>query len=236
LALIAVVAAALPGAFAAEGAAPKGWLLAQRFQIVNIGFSTNRTLAQPRALPELDGIALAHLDLTESTVRAPERAVEAQQEGTHAEAIETSVMLAIDETEVDMRKSAVEYMTAKGSFRGPFSLDPRSPPYNPSGIYGDATGRAPARVRTTSAGPVGGCLADVSFGSRMPGLGRIRVFPSFRYAGGQLEGQLYGWLIEPGRVSPRPKGACEPPGLQRSAKLCEADPYPMTCTTAIGKL
>jgi creatinine amidohydrolase len=119
----------------------------RRFYVINIGVSTNRTLAQARALLELEGIVLAYLDLTGPTVRALERLVETQQEGTHAEEIETSVMLAIDETTVDMSKAAVEYMAAKGSSRGPFSLDPKSPLYNPSGIYGDATRATAAKGR-----------------------------------------------------------------------------------------
>jgi creatinine amidohydrolase len=90
---------------------------------------------------------LAYLDLSGPTVRALERLVETQQEGTHAEEIETSIMLAIDETAVDMRKAAVEYMAAKGGSRGPFSLDPKSPLYNPSGIYGDATRATAAKGR-----------------------------------------------------------------------------------------
>ena len=45
----------------------------RRFYVINIGVSTNRTLAQARALLELEGIALAYLDLTGPTVRALER-------------------------------------------------------------------------------------------------------------------------------------------------------------------
>ena len=119
----------------------------RRFYVINIGVSTNRTLALARALLAQEGIALAYLDLTGPAVRALERLVETQQEGTHAEEIETSAMLAIDETAVDMRRAAVEYMIARGSVRGPFSLEPKSPLYNPSGIYGDATRATAAKGR-----------------------------------------------------------------------------------------
>jgi creatinine amidohydrolase len=109
----------------------------RRFYVLNIGVSTNVPLAQAAALLALDGISLAYLDLTGTTVRALERHVETQKEGTHADEIETSEMLAIDASVVDMRKAAVEY--GPGVARGVFSLDPKSPRYNPSGIYGDAT-------------------------------------------------------------------------------------------------
>ena len=55
-------------------------------------------------------------------------------------------MLAIDASAVDMTKATVEYMTDRGG-RGPFSLDPKSPRYNPSGIYGDATSATIAKGR-----------------------------------------------------------------------------------------
>ena len=109
----------------------------RRFYVINIGVSTNRPLAQAAALLALEGIALAYLDLTGPTVRTLEKQVETQKEGTHADEIETSEMLAIDASVVDMSKATVEYMP--GLSPGVFSLDPKNPRYNASGIYGDAT-------------------------------------------------------------------------------------------------
>jgi creatinine amidohydrolase len=109
----------------------------RRFYVLNTGVSTNVPIAQAAALLALDGIAVAYLDLTGPTVSALERQVEAQKEGTHADEIETSEMLAIDASVVDMRKAAVEYRP--GVAPGALSLDPKSPRYDPSGIYGDAT-------------------------------------------------------------------------------------------------
>jgi creatinine amidohydrolase len=117
----------------------------RRFYVINIGVSTNRPLAQAAALLAQDGIALAYLDLTGPTVRALEKEVETQQEGTHADEIETSAMLAIDASVVDMSKAAAEYMP--GRVFGPWSLDPKSPNFNRSGIYGDATRATIAKGR-----------------------------------------------------------------------------------------
>ena len=109
----------------------------RRFYVINIGVSTNRPLAQATALLAREGILLRYLDLTGPTVRALEKQVETQEKGTHADEIETSIMLAIDPSVVDMKKAVVEYMP--GVSTGVLSLDPKNPRYNASGVFGDAT-------------------------------------------------------------------------------------------------
>jgi creatinine amidohydrolase len=109
----------------------------RRFYVINIGVSTNRPLAQASALLAREGISLRYLDLTGPTVRALEKQVETQERGTHADEIETSMMLAIDPSVVDMKKAVVEYMP--GASTGVLSLDPKNPRYNASGVFGDAT-------------------------------------------------------------------------------------------------
>jgi creatinine amidohydrolase len=109
----------------------------RRFYVINIGVSTNRPLAQATALLAREGILLRYLDLTGPTVRALEKQVETQEKGTHADEIETSMMLAIDPSVVDMKKAVVEYMP--GASTGVLSLDPKNPRYNASGVFGDAT-------------------------------------------------------------------------------------------------
>ena len=109
----------------------------RRFYVINIGVSTNRPLGQAAALLAREGIALRYLDLTGTTVRALEKQVEKQERGTHADEIETSIMLAIDASLVDMKRAVVEYMP--GVSPGVLSLDPNNPRYNASGVFGDAT-------------------------------------------------------------------------------------------------
>jgi creatinine amidohydrolase len=109
----------------------------RRFYVINIGVSTNRPLAQATALLAREGISLRYLDLTGPAVSALEKQVETQEKGTHADEIETSIMLAIDPSVVDMKKAVVEYMP--GASTGVLSLDPKNPRYNASGVFGDAT-------------------------------------------------------------------------------------------------
>jgi creatinine amidohydrolase len=146
----------------------------RRFYVLNIGVSTNVPLAQAAALLALDGISLAYLDLTGPTVRALERQVETQKEGTHADEIETSEMLAIDATVVDMRKADVEYRP--GIARGVYSLDPTSPRYNPSGIYGDATLATVAKGRILVDGMTRIILDEIETLRRTNPPGPVRLF------------------------------------------------------------
>jgi creatinine amidohydrolase len=110
----------------------------RRFYVINIGVATNKPLAEAAALLAIEGISLRYLDLTGSAVYALEKQVLTQKEGSHADEIETSTMLAIDPSAVDMKKAAVEYIEGAPA-RGLFSPDPKSARYSASGVYGDAT-------------------------------------------------------------------------------------------------
>ena len=57
----------------------------RRFYVINIGVSTNVPLAQTAAVLALEGISFRYLDLTGPTVRALEKQVETQKQGTHAD-------------------------------------------------------------------------------------------------------------------------------------------------------
>jgi creatinine amidohydrolase len=110
----------------------------RRFYVINIGVSTNKPLAEAQALLALDGIVLRYLDLTGAAVEAIEKPLKKEREGTHANETETSMVLAIDASCVDMSKAVADYNCGKGG-KGPLSLDPGSPRYSASGIYGDAS-------------------------------------------------------------------------------------------------
>jgi creatinine amidohydrolase len=109
-----------------------------RFYVINIGVSTNKPLSEAVALLALEGIALRYLDLTQGATDVLEKPIRKEREGSHANEIETSIMLAIDAGAVDMSKAVADYGAGKGG-AGPLSTDPKSPRYSPSGIYGDAT-------------------------------------------------------------------------------------------------
>lgn len=116
----------------------------RRFYVINMGVSTNKPLAEAAALLAIEGISLRYLDLVGSAVDGIVAPIVTQKEGSHADEIETSIMLAIDASAVDMRKATVEYMD--GSPRK-FALDAKGARANASGVYGDATRATAAKGR-----------------------------------------------------------------------------------------
>jgi creatinine amidohydrolase len=71
-------------------------------------------------------------------VQAIEASVRQQSEGSHADELETSIMLALDPSRVDMTKAVREYGPGRAP-RGAFSPSSEGARPSPSGIYGDAT-------------------------------------------------------------------------------------------------
>ena len=68
------------------------------------------------------------------------RQLQEQRYGSHADEIETSLMLAIAPGLVDMSRAAPCPVSPMGRSRGPLSPDdPSSPNYAPSGSFGDPT-------------------------------------------------------------------------------------------------
>jgi creatinine amidohydrolase len=68
------------------------------------------------------------------------KALQQQPYGSHADEIETSLMLAIAPGSVDMSRAQASPFSPGGPQRGPLSpSDPNSPNYSPSGSFGDPT-------------------------------------------------------------------------------------------------
>lgn len=132
----------------------------RRFYVINIGVSTNRPLAEAASLLALEGILLRYLDLTGPAVHAVDKKVLTQKEGSHADELETSVMLALDSSAVDMSKAATEYMIGAAA-RGPLSPDPKSARYSASGVYGDATRATMEKGRVLLDGITGIILSEI---------------------------------------------------------------------------
>jgi creatinine amidohydrolase len=109
---------------------------ARRFYALNTGVSTVRALEPARLELEKEGITLRYTDVL--ALFAPiEREIAEQEGGTHADEIETSMMLVIAPERVDMTKAVKDYdpKDAPGLTR-----DPRgAAKYSPTGIYGDPT-------------------------------------------------------------------------------------------------
>lgn len=108
----------------------------RRFYVLNTGISTVRALAPAAEQLAADGITLRYTDL--ARVLAPIEAELKQQEGgTHADEIETSMMLYLAPEVVDMTKALKDYHP-KGE--SGLSRDPNSrKTYSPTGTWGDPT-------------------------------------------------------------------------------------------------
>jgi creatinine amidohydrolase len=128
----------------------------KRFYVLNTGVSTQTLLKAAEALLALDGILLRSTDILkvgESAVNA----VSEQREGTHADEIETSMMLIAPDS-VDMAKATKDFP------RGTGPLTPEkgnAGQYSPSGIYGDATLATRAKGERVVEATVADILSDI---------------------------------------------------------------------------
>jgi creatinine amidohydrolase len=108
----------------------------RRFYALNTGVSTLRALAPAAELLAAEGILLRYTDVLKAT-EAIEKSVSKQDGGTHADEIETSMILYMSAADCDMSKAVKDYHPGAGGL----TRDPkqRGKVYSPSGVYGDAT-------------------------------------------------------------------------------------------------
>ena len=106
----------------------------RRFYILNTGISTLKPLAQAAADLTKDGILLRYTDLTKED--PVERKIR-QSGGTHADEIETSMMLYIAPQSVQMKKAVRDLNSNRP---GGLTRDPKGKgTYSPTGAWGDPT-------------------------------------------------------------------------------------------------
>jgi creatinine amidohydrolase len=106
----------------------------RRFYILNTGISTLRPLAQAASDLAKDGIVLHYTDLTKDD---PVEKKVRQSGGTHADEIETSMMLYIAPESVRMKKAARDLNPHQP---GGLTRDPQGKgTYSPTGAWGDPT-------------------------------------------------------------------------------------------------
>ena len=110
----------------------------KKFYILNTGVSTLIPIRIAQDILARQGIQMAFTDILNVAGEA-EKKVKQQSAGTHADEIETSMMLYIAPETVDMTKAARDIPVNDG--HGPLTLNPSNPNgrYSPTGIYGDAT-------------------------------------------------------------------------------------------------
>jgi creatinine amidohydrolase len=141
----------------------------RRFYALNTGVSTLRALAPAAELLAGDGIVLRYTNILEVGAEAEKR-VKKEEGGTHADEIETSLMLYIDPASVDMRRAVKDYHPSAG----PLTRDPHKPgAYSASGIYGDATLATRDKGEAVARATVEGMMREIEALRRVP-VGGVR--------------------------------------------------------------
>jgi creatinine amidohydrolase len=129
----------------------------RRFYVLNTGVSTLRPLSAAADVLAAKGLRLRYTDLRTLAADVVRRCSE-QSGGTHADEIETSVMLYIAPDRVDMRKAVRDYHPGTG----PLTRDRQAEgTYSPSGVYGDATLATWAKGRDVAEAMVAGMLSEI---------------------------------------------------------------------------
>ena len=138
----------------------------KRFYVLNTGVSTTRVLQRVAQALAADGILLRYTDLAARVERASEP-VRRQEGGTHADEVETSMMLYIDPESVDMRRAVKEFNPSPG----PLQLTRRRGApgtFSESGVWGDPTLATREKGRVIVDALVTAILEDIEALRRAP--------------------------------------------------------------------
>ena len=131
----------------------------KRFYVLNTGISTTRALEPAAALLAQEGILMRYTDFGAAAERAAV-GVREQAIGSHADEIETSMMLYIDAASVDMRLAVKDSAPVSTPFR--LNRQPGGTgTHSPSGVWGDATLATREKGRVVVEGVVAAILKDV---------------------------------------------------------------------------
>jgi len=109
----------------------------RRFYVLNTGISTVRPLEETATILSREGIRVRYTDLRVAG-KAGEDAVREQKVGTHADEIETSMVLYMQPGAVHMVKAVADGLVLRG---GPLTRDAGNENglYAPTGVFSDAT-------------------------------------------------------------------------------------------------
>lgn len=108
----------------------------KRFYVLNTGVSTVRALAPAADILAKEGILLRYTNVLEATA-AVEKEVCRQEGGTHADEVETSMILYMSPADCDMSKAVKDYHPGKGGLTRDRKKEGMT--YSASGVFGDAT-------------------------------------------------------------------------------------------------
>ena len=140
----------------------------RRFYILNTGVSTLRALAPARDSLRASGIEMAYTDILNIGKDAEER-VKQQAGGTHADEIETSMMLYIKPSVVTMRKAPNDYHPGSGGLTRDSAVAVREKKtWSRTGTYGNATLATREKGRALVEAQVRDMVAEVERLRAMP--------------------------------------------------------------------
>ncbi len=130
----------------------------RKFYVLNTGVSTLRPLSASAELLAEEGIVLEYTNILE-VAAAEEDQVREQERGTHADEIETSMMLYIAPDRVDMSKAVREDNPRASG--GLTRIEGGDGIYSESGVWGDATLATVEKGRIIVEATVRGVLEDI---------------------------------------------------------------------------
>jgi len=108
----------------------------RRFYVLNTGVSTVRALSPAAEILAAEGILMRYTDVLKAT-EAIEKQISRQEGGTHADEIETSMILYMSPDDCDMSKAVRDYHPGKGGLTRDAKKEGMT--YSASGVFGDAT-------------------------------------------------------------------------------------------------
>jgi creatinine amidohydrolase len=146
----------------------------KRFYALNTGVSTVRALKPAAEILAAEGILFRYTNFLEVGAEAEKR-IAKQEGGTHADEIETSLMLYIDPASVDMSKAVKDYHPSEA---GGLTRDPnKRGVYSATGIYGDPTLATKEKGETMARAILEGMLRDIEALRRATTPSRNRLSP-----------------------------------------------------------
>ncbi len=146
----------------------------KKFYVLNTGVSTLVPLKIAQESLARQGLRMTYTDILTVAGEA-EKKIKQQPAGTHADEIETSMMLYMYPETVDMSKAARDIPKQDGP--GPLTLDPNNPNgrYSPTGIYGDATLATKEKGKIVVEAMVEGINREIDALRKAPALSRPAI-------------------------------------------------------------
>ena len=130
----------------------------KRFYVLNTGVSTVRALAPAVEMLAADGIVMRYTDILKA-LGPTEKAIAKQEGGTHADEIETSMILYMSPGDVDMGKAVKDYHPGTGSLTRDQKAEGKT--YSPTGVFGDATLATKEKGRIVTEAVVDAILGEI---------------------------------------------------------------------------